>query len=301
MPKPVIRRYFEDQCVLKKVGRDFKRLIAAINNSRDEYTLQLRENSFNVYYRGSSLASVSPSTGGRYAVRIHRKFLEGAVCSNLSQYCFGEPYGGRNDDAAVIRFFVEPEYLPRFFQKKHLTAIARNIEKIPSKEELTLEQMLMTDNPPTPKMIIMDRQVADHVPRWGRQIDLLAVARSSEFGPFHFVVIEVKTGRNPELKKDVGKQLEKYVGHVENNKTDYVDCYTRNYSQKKYLGLFGGELPKTIKISGPVKGLVVTGGYSRIATEAIHQLRSHYEIEVQQMDNLIRPMRAGQVSQKPPM
>jgi hypothetical protein len=288
MPKPVIRRYFADPCVLKNVGQDFKRLITAINNSRDEYTLQLRENSFNVYFKGSSLASVSPSTGGRYAVRIHRKFLEGAVLKHLSQHCVGEPYGGTNDDAAVFRFFVEPKSLPRFFQSKHLTAIASNIAKVNYSEELTFEQMLMTDNPPTNKMVIIDRQIADH--DWKRQLDLLAVAREGDSGPFHFLVIEVKTGKNPELKRDVGEQLEKYVGHIEKHMSDYVDCYTENYRQKKCLGLLPDNLPETIEISGAVKGVVVTGGYSRIAKDAIRELRGHYDVHVQSMDNLITPI-----------
>ena len=300
MPKPVIRRYFADRSVLKKARRDFKRLIAAINNSRDEYTLQLRENSFNVYYRGSSLASVSPSRGGRWGVRIHEKFLEGTLRDNLSK-CWSEKKhtSRRNGKAIATTFYVEPKKLPGFFQSKHLKAIASNIEKINSKEELTFEQMLMTDNPPTNQMIIIDRQVADH--GWRRQIDLLAVARNSGSGPFHFVVIEVKTGKNPELIKDVGKQLKDYIGHVRNNMADYVDCYTRNYCQKRYLGLFDGELPETIEISGTVKGLVVTVGYSQIAEDAVDQLRSHYEIEVQRMDNRIKHKLAGQVSRKPPM
>ena len=290
MPKPVIRRYFADPCVLKKVTREFRHLIRAINTSRGEYTLQLREDSFNVYYRGSSLASVRP-TGERYSVRIHRRFLEGPVLERLSQYSDGPPFGGTGDSASDIRFYVQPVHLPRFFRSEHMRAIASNIAMVNYSEELAFEQVLMTDNPPSETLIVIDRQVADHA--WNRQMDLLALARDSASGPFYFLVIEVKMGKNPELREKVGQQLTDYMGHIRENMEDYVDCYRMNYRQKKSMGLLGAAFPDDVEVEERVEGLVVTGGYSLRSEEATKKLLcEHPGVRVQIMKNVINPIRS---------
>ncbi|MCH8817730.1 MAG: hypothetical protein IIC92_08390 [Chloroflexi bacterium] len=288
MSEPVIRRYFDDRATLARVTRDFGRLIRFINASHAEYTLQLRQNSFNVYYRGSSLASVRPSGRGRYSVRIHRRFLQGTVKDKMSQHCDEQPYGGADDGASNIRFYVRPAQLPRFFQSNHLSALASNIARVNYSEELAFEQVLMTDNPASERLIVIDRQIADH--SWTRQLDLLALARDSDSGPFHFLVIEVKTGKNPELRHKVGQQLTDYLDHIREHFADYIDCYKENYRQKKLMGLFGDDLPAEIEIESSVKGLVISGGYSRRAEEAKAALVCDYpDIRVQIIKNVIDP------------
>ncbi len=290
MTVPVIRRYFADPSVLAQVTRDFRHLIRAINTSRGEYTLQLRQDGFNVYYRGSSLASVRPSAG-RYSVRIHRRFLEGRVLERLGDCSDGPPYGGAGDSAPDLRFYVLPPDLPRFFRSDHLGAIASNIARVNYSEELTFEQVLMTDNPPTETLIIIDRQIADH--SWNRQMDLLALARDGASGPFYFLVIEVKMGKNPELREKVGQQLTDYMGHIRENMEDYVDCYRMNYRQKKSMGLLGAAFPNNVQIEERVEGLVVTGGYTLRSEEATENLLQEYPgIRVQVMKNVINPIRS---------
>ncbi len=288
MTEPVIRRYFSDPTQLAKVTKDFRNLIRAINASRGEYTLQLRQDSFNVYYRGSSLASVRPSGGDRYSVRIHRRFLEGPVLERLSQQSDGMPYGGEHDRASDIRFFVRPPDLPRFFRSEHLRAIASNIARVNYSEELTFEQVLMTDNPPSETLIVIDRQIADHA--WNRQMDLLALARDSASGPFYFLVIEVKMGKNPELREKVGQQLTDYLDHIREYMGDYIDCYRMNYRQKTSMGLLDVGFPDDVQIEERVEGLVVTGGYTLRSEEATENLLQEYPgIRVQIMKNVISP------------
>ncbi len=147
----------------------------------------------------------------------------------------------------------------------------------------------MTDNPPSEKFIIIDRQVANHVNR--AQIDLLALRRDSADKPFHFQVIEIKLGRNPELREKVGRQLNGYVNHIRKYIKAYVDCYKENYRQKKELGLFDPSLPNRIEIDKDertVEGLIVVCGYSQLAEQALEHL--HQKIKEEQWDIKVQPM-----------
>jgi len=141
-----------------------------------------------------------------------------------------------------------------------------------------MEQVLITDNPPTPDFIIIDRQVADHLNK--AQIDLLALIREPGEVAHHFVVIEVKLGRNPELREKVGRQLSGYVEHIRKHINDYVSCYEKNYFQKKDLGLLQEDMPDSIAIDNnpeTVEGLIVVCGYSGLAKENIKCLKRAIE------------------------
>jgi len=259
-----------------------------VNDSYGEYVFQLRENYFNIYYRGNSLARIGLSTEGTYSVRIHRKFLCGSVLGKMDQYCVGQSHAGGTKVDPVIRFRVKACQLRRFFKKDHLRAISSNIAKVNYQEELVFEQVLMTDNPPTPTLIIIDRQIEDSL-RVGK-MDLLALFRAPSEPNFHFLVIEVKLGNNVELRKYVGKQLAGYVQHVKENIQDYVCNYEENYRQKKKLRLFGDDMPDEIHIDNKVEGMVVTGGYSHLAEESIKLLHQDYpHIKVQPMRRVIKP------------
>jgi hypothetical protein len=124
-------------------------------------------------------------------------------------------------------------------------------------------------------------------------MDLLALKRTSVDKPFHFVVIELKLGRNPELHGKVGDQLSTYVKHLRGYIEDYVECYRKNYWQKKQLGLFDPGLPNHIEIEKDiVEGIIIVGGYSGLANKALanlcHSIRSNrWDIKVQQIRNEI--------------
>lgn len=288
MEERVIQRYFKRKETFDQLVSDFRFLTRMVNNSGGEYSIQFREDYFNIYYKGNSLAKVRPYRHGRYQVEIHKKFATGKVYDGLSNYSSEEPYRGQGEMDEYIRFTVAADKLHQFLQRKHILGLSRNIEKRNYGEEITLEQVLITDNPPTDTFIIIDRQVADH--RMKAQMDLLALIRDSVDQPFHFLVIEVKLGRNSELYEKVGEQLSSYVKHIERHIGDYIECYKENYRQKKQMGLFGDEFPSSIDIQERAEGLVVVAGYSQLALKAIQRLRKRWpNLAVQQIKNEIGP------------
>ena len=158
-----------------------------------------------------------------------------------------------------------------------------------------MEQVIVTDNPPTRDFFIIDRQVADHK-NWAR-IDLLGLKRSVS-GGYHFVIFEIKLGRNPELQEKAGRQVNEYVQHIRKYLDDYAFCYQKNYEQKKQLGLFNGAaegMPDRITIDkniNSVEGIVVAGGYSQLAEKNIAILniaieKNGWDITVKQMRRML--------------
>lgn len=82
-PHSSIRRYFSED-VLERIKSGFKFLIDKIIKSGFEYDLQIRNNYFNLYYKGNSLAKVTPKVKEMYEVRINKKILFGNHCSKGS-------------------------------------------------------------------------------------------------------------------------------------------------------------------------------------------------------------------------
>jgi hypothetical protein len=270
--------------------------VRLINSYGGEYSLQLRENYFNIYYQGNSLAKVIPDRKGTYTARIHKEFLKlgepDKILRKLKQYSsINETSQNAKGRRKYITFRIHPGKLYHFFQYNHLNALSSNIRKRGYGEEITFEQVLITDNPPSAKFIIIDRQVADHSSK--AQIDLLALKRGSVDKPFYFVVIEVKLGKNRDLHGRVGEQLNEYVKRIKKYMQDYVDCYKKNYRQKKEFGLFNSNLPNDIEIDNNiVEGLIVVGGYSGLAAKALPNLyqkikENGWNIKVQRMQNRI--------------
>jgi len=274
-----IKRYFEmGEERWAKTKKDLGRLVKLINASGGEYSLQLRENYFNIYYQGNSLAKVVPNRSGTYSVEIHRRFVQGSVLKRLEGYSVNKPSEDTRDDVPYVRFRVQPHDLHRFFQRSNVDSLSGKIRAVHHGEEIAFEQVLITDNPPSEKFIIIDRQVADNFSK--AQMDLLALRRDSVDKPFHFQVVEVKLGRNKELLEKAGRQLNKYVDHVRRYITDYATCYEINYHQKKELGLFKPDFPDQIEIerdARTVEGLVVVCGYSQLGEKAIKNLRRKIE------------------------
>jgi len=286
-----IDRFFshadENWEVLKK---DLKPLVKLINNSNEEYNLQIRQDCFNIYYQGNSVAQVTPRKNRTYSVQIHEKFVAGGMREKLENYS-----SCKRSKSGYINFNVQSGNLHRFFQRNHLNRISGLIRKVHNGEEITMEQVIVTDNPSSPNFFIIDRQVADHLN--SARIDLLALQRN-EKGKYYFVVFEIKLGRNPELREKAGKQVSNYVKHIREHIDDYVFCYQKNYQQKKQLGLFDNtdeSMPDSILIDcdeNSVEGVVVAGGYSQLAKENIKQLygaieKNGWDIKVKQMKRML--------------
>jgi len=230
--KPAIERYFTDVKFLR-IGRDFKNLINIVKESRGKYSLQFRnDDSFNVYYRGSSLAKVRVPSRGRYTVEISSAFVKGSVEESLGA-------GKATKDGSRRQWPIDDGDDCSFFTKTNMTQLCEQITEVNHQEEPIFEQVLMTDNPPNRHFVIIDCQVKDH--KWRKKLDLLALVRPSGGGAFKFLVIENKLGNKSELRDSVAGQLKLYVDHIREYINDYVACYTRNYAQKYQLGLIDFE------------------------------------------------------------
>ncbi len=58
MIKPVIQRYISDEDNLSNICTDFRFLIKKISKFRFEYTLEIRQDYFNLYYQGNSIGKI---------------------------------------------------------------------------------------------------------------------------------------------------------------------------------------------------------------------------------------------------
>jgi len=276
----VIKRYISEG-YFDRVKKDFAFLVKRIHKERGEYDLRLRHNSMNLYYKGNSMAKIGV-TRGDYDVKIHEKFTDLA---------------DTRDPRKLTGYKTEhlsSSQLRSFFSKRELDKRAARIKKTNWGEEVSFEQMLITDNPPTKKFMIIDRQVTGGALDRHR-LDLLALKRKrgakNIYSP---VILEVKLGNNPELAGAVLEQLCDYIERMERDLTNIARCYETSYSQMNALGLLEDGMPKAIEIAGPVEGMIVVGGYSGIANNAIKSLRkaprslegkSEKRISIWQADN----------------
>lgn len=113
----------------------------------------------------------------------------------------------------------------------------------------------------------------------------MALKRLSETH-YRFVVVEVKLGRNKDLKHAVVGQIADYIAHIKANINEFADCYEENYSQKQYLGLIHPPLPSgLISIDRKeVEGMIVVGSYSKIAKSLMSTLLFPPTIQVKQFE-----------------
>ena len=268
-----IHRYFS-KSKLQRIKNDFKFLIKLINSSYGEFDFAIRNNYFNIYYKGNSLAKIEPKKDDLYKISINAKFFDGTKADNSIFYT-----SKRNNNIVLTN-----KQLHRFFQRKHLTELASRIKKVHNGEEIDFEQSLITDNLNKEKVIIIDRQITDYILK-RKRLDLLALVQK-ERNKYQFLVMEVKLGNNSELKNKVASQLDEYLKHIQSNFDDYKKCYEIHFEQKKELGLIDIPKSKNIEIVKPVKGIILVGGYSGIAKKQIDELkRTFRNLEVKQFTN----------------
>lgn len=262
---------------------DFKFLFDRIRAECGELDLRLRDNYFNLYYRGNSLAKVEFKPGD-YLVNIHKEFATDV----FEPVRFGTP-GVRGD---YLVYPLSKKLLHPFFSKAHIQKLASRIKGRNFSEEIAFEQMLITDNRDRADLLLIDRQIAVE----GRQgkMDLLALRQTaSNPRQFQFVVLEVKLGNNPELRGEVGAQLTGYVKMLDDDFEQFRKCYERVYVQLKEVGLITQPAFSSIEIihPHPVLGRVIVGGYYGLAEKAVEELfrkcpdlprplRMHHRIQI---------------------
>ena len=274
---PAIKRFLSDKN-LKRFVTDYKNLIKIVNDSNGELDIALRDNYLSVYYKGNSLAKISFKEPDKYKVEIHKKFFEGTSADDPEFY---EEVTESNSYMSLILSRQKPPR--RFLQKKHINQFCGRIKQVNYGEEIVFEQALITDNLEREDLIIIDRQITDKELK-RKRMDLLAL-KQIESNRYHFLVIEVKLGNNPELKSDVNRQLNDYINHIEKYFSDYQNCYEKQFEQKRKMGLINFPSFETIKIERPVKGIVVVGGYSKIAQNSIADLKKQFpNLQVKQFE-----------------
>jgi len=273
----IINRFF-NSTDFKRIKDDFKFLLKMIKDKdyRGEFDLALRDNYFNLYYKGNSLAKVEFGKKYPYIITINAKFFSNTGADQDQRF-----FKRKKRKGTYFEIGLDKKLLHPFFQKKYINQFISKIREVNNGEEITLEQAIITDNLDRKDIIIIDRQIEDK--GFKKRMDLLAL-RQLEKGKneYSFCVIEVKLGNNPELKDKVAIQLDEYVSHIDKNFDDYKDCYEKQYEQKRDLGLIISSTCNPIKIIRPVKGLIAVAGYYGIATGQIAQLKSkHRGVQVE--------------------
>lgn len=261
-----------------QVLKDFSFLAKSIRNSYGELDLRIRDGYFNLYFKGNSLAKMTVKRDG-YKVSIHRKFATDDVFRGDSRF---ETEGLLRGE--YKEYNLSPIMLRPFFQKKYLDKLCSNIARVNYSEEITFEQMLITDNLERADFLIIDRQVTEPAFR-GKKVDLLAL-RNYSGNKYHFNVIEVKLGKNPELSHDVVFQLNNYLEHIRAHIQEWKTSYEKTYWQMKRLGLFDLPAHEEIEILPGVTGLIAVGWYSGVAQQQIEELKPRLgDIEVKLFTN----------------
>jgi len=272
-----INRYFT-QDNLRRVTRDFRFLVKLVQTSYGEYDMAIRDNYFNIYYKGNSLAKIEPKNDDQYKTSINSKFFVDTSADDVRYYTSKRVSGD------YISLTLTAKQLHPFFQRKHLTQFASRIKQEHNGEEIDFEQSLITDNLDKEGILFIDRQITDS--KLGRKrLDLLAL-RQADGHRYKFLVCEVKLGSNTELKGKVADQLDVYVEHIQEYFEDYKRCYEEHYIQKKALGLITVPGYDSIEIVNPVEGIILVGGYSGIAKKHIKALKQSYpKLKVKQFTN----------------
>jgi len=275
LEKPVISRYLS-QTTFDAVKKDFGFLINKIKESGFEYSLQIRDNYLNLYYKGNSLGKITyKKLRKQYEVKVNYQFVEDFP------FIISRFDNSRKKDYFLFR--LNSSQLHPFFSTRNLSSMAQKVKEVQFQEEIVFEQMLLTDNANRDDLIIIDRQIVDRYS--DTKIDLLAL-KKRDAGKYQFCVLEVKLGNNAELMGRVSTQLKAYIERITKSFSQYKECYEKNFLQKQELGLMPEGL--RIEIIGGVLGFVVVGGYSGLAEQSIKELKAKYpDIKIIQIKNRI--------------
>jgi len=257
---------------------DFQFLFKIVRESEGEYDLRIREDYFNVYYKGNSLIKVE-FLGDIYRITIHESFTEGVYEKDdrFSSICVTK--------STYKQYQLAKHQLHPFLQKKYLNKIASKISEIHYGEEIVFEQILITDNRNRDDLFIIDRQTTETTLH-GKKIDLLALVQDTR-NKYRLLVIEIKLGNSTDLTKKVGDQISFYVEHIKKHIDEWICSYQKCYEQLKQTGIFDQPKYTKIEILPTVSEVVVVSGHSGIAKRHIEELkRNQPEVIVKSFLNI---------------
>jgi hypothetical protein len=147
---------------------DFRFLIQAVNNSDGQLDLSFRDNRFTIYFAGNVLATVSFRPHGLYRIDFQAEFLKHTSFQDVdARVCLvpRDHYPYQDCDPKLAHVLL---------QQQNLGELMRAIRKVNSGEEITYEQFIMADTPPSTDFFIIDRQVTAYSGRSRSPIPLEA-------------------------------------------------------------------------------------------------------------------------------
>lgn len=266
-----IKRYLSEEN-LKRLMKEKEFLIKNVINSEGELQLCLRDNYFNIYYRGNSLAKITFKPEGKYWVEIHSKFVPEAITNDANL----ENHFIVKDQKYVFK--IDKDKLRKLLKKDYIDYIKSKIADVDFKEELEFQHSVMIDNTLNERYCLIDIQVTDECFQ-GKRMDLIALKHIEE-NIYRIVVCEVKLGNNKELSDSVYYQINGYCNHIRKYLKCYKDTYEKQYSQLKGLGLFPAHNSKTIVIENEIEEMIIVGRYLVSAKKQIDTLvQNHPDIK----------------------
>ncbi|MCB2292654.1 hypothetical protein LGK95_03770 [Clostridium algoriphilum] len=271
-----IKRYLNDTNLIRLM-QESGFLLKNIINSEGELILCLRENYFNIYYRGNSLAKVSFKSENKYTVDIHSKFIPTELINDPD---FSNKYKVLTikGKETIYRFNIEQCELRKLLQKTYIASIKEKIIKVGYKEELEFQHLIMSDNILNEKDCLIDIQITDKYAN-GKRMDLMGL-KQIDGNLYRMVIMEVKLGNNEELKEKVYRQIKDYSDHVKKYFTCYKHTYEEQYRQLKQLGLLPSYKYETIVIDDEIEEMIIVGRYLAKAQKQITELIiNHPDIE----------------------
>src|SRR3989304_7504039 len=117
MNNKVIRRYIPEK-LFNSIKADFAFLVEEVVNSQFEYDFQLRDKSFNLYYRGNSLGKIKyGKRKNLYTINVHTDFVPYIMRKRFKPK--------RRPSSKYLRFNIPEKQLSRFYSRTNLARMSR--------------------------------------------------------------------------------------------------------------------------------------------------------------------------------
>ena len=227
-----MRRFSES--FMSCLKNDFLSPIVTVVKEDKDLDFQIRDNYFNIYYKGNSLLNLSEASGRRFKVGIHEKFAAGLDIPDVIL-----------DQQSAAAFVANIPYIKSRIVRHGSTSL-----------ELEYEQLIIRANNResrnSSEYFIIDRQYT----RPAGRFDLTGIFWDRSGRRTHqevpLCLMEVKFALNPDTK-DVHKQLSAYYDALEEDAEAIAEEHQIIFCQKLELGLFDelsqAEALKTLTIS----------------------------------------------------
>ena len=191
---PAIRRFLTSE--QWKHRKDFKFLADMARRSEGNLDFFVRMNRVSLYHQGNLVCTMHLTTRP-YQVKFTSVFLEQALPVESGQErVVVAGLNARITTSATCLDNLTAKQVKKVLDKKLIKEIMAAIRWRDYGGEITFEQLLMTQNPPTPEFMVIDRQVSDTKLK-RKRMDVLAIRRIGKAGNrYRFCVIEINLGWN---------------------------------------------------------------------------------------------------------